>query len=66
VSGLPLLGLPFAIAAFVLGIMGLRDKKKNPVIKGSVHAWIGIGCGGFFALLWGLFLIALIASAFVP
>lgn len=51
-SGLPLIGLPLGIAAFVLGIMGLRDRKRNPVIKGSVHAGIGIGCGGFFSLLW--------------
>jgi hypothetical protein len=53
-SGLPLIGLPIGIAAFVLGILGLRDRRRNPIIKGSVHAGIGIGCGGFFALLWTL------------
>ena len=52
VSGLPLIGLPFGIAAFVLGLKGLRARKENPVIKGSVHAAIGIGCGGLFSLLW--------------
>jgi hypothetical protein len=52
-SGLPLIGLPLGIAAFVLGIMGLNDRKKNPAIKGSVHAGIGIGCGLIFTLLWG-------------
>ncbi len=51
-SGLPIIGLPFGIAAFVLGIMGLRDRQRNPVIKGSLHAGIGIGCGGIFTLLW--------------
>jgi hypothetical protein len=51
-SGLPLIGLPIGIAAFVLGIMGLRDRKRNPAIKGSLHAGIGIGCGGVFALFW--------------
>ena len=51
-SGLPLLGLPIGIAAFVLGLKGLRARKENPVIKGSVHAAIGIGCGGLFSLLW--------------
>ena len=61
-SGLPLIGLPIGAVAFVLGIMGLKDRKKNPAIKGSAHAWIGIGCGGFFALLWGLLLIIIIAS----
>lgn len=64
-SGLPLIGLPFGIAAFVLGIMGLKARKKNPVIKGSAHAWIGIGCGGLFAVLWGLLVVGLIVSAFV-
>ena len=64
-SGLPLIGLPFGIAAFVLGIMGLKARKKNPVIKGSAHAWIGIGCGGLFTVFWGLLIVGLIISAFV-
>lgn len=62
VSGLPLIGLPFGVAAFVLGIMGLNARKQNPIIKGSAHAWIGIGCGGLFTLLWGLLAIALIVG----
>ena len=61
-SGFPLIGFPIAIAAFILGILGLRDRKKNPVIKGSVHAWIGIGCGGLFTLLWGFIIVALIVA----
>lgn len=52
VSGLPVIGIPLGLAAFILGIQGLRDRARNPVIKGSVHASIGIGCGGFFFLLW--------------
>ena len=52
-SGLPLIGFPLGIAAFVLGIQGLRDRNRNPVIKGSVHAGIGIGCGLLFTLVWG-------------
>ena len=65
-SGLPLIGLPIGIAAFVLGIMGLRDRKRNPAIKGSIHAGIGIGCGLIFTLIWGalvvLFIIGLVAG----
>ncbi len=61
-SGLPFIGLPIGIAAFVLGIMGLKDRKRNPVIKGSAHAWIGIGCGGLFTLFWGLVIVAMIIS----
>lgn len=61
-SGLPLIGIPLGIAAFVLGIMGLRDRQRNPVIKGSIHAGIGIGCGGFFALFWSIIAIGIIVS----
>lgn len=53
-SGLPLIGLPLGIIALILGVQGLQARSKNPAIKGSVHAWIGIGCGGVFAILWGL------------
>jgi hypothetical protein len=49
----PCLGLFLAIPAFVLGIMGLRKRKENPAVKGSVHAWIGIVMGGIFTLVWG-------------
>jgi hypothetical protein len=61
-SGLPFIGLPIGIAAFILGFMGLRDRKKNPVIKGSVHAGIGIGCGLVFTLLWGALLVGLVIA----
>lgn len=61
-SGLPLIGFPLGIAAFVLGIMGLRDRAKNPIIKGSVHAGIGIGCGGIFTLLWGAVIVTMIVA----
>lgn len=62
-SGFPLIGLPLGIAAFVLGILGLKDRKKNPVIKGSVHAGIGIGCGCFFSLVWTVVLVIAIMGA---
>jgi hypothetical protein len=59
-SGLPLIGFPLGVAAFILGIKGLRDRNRNPAIKGSVHAGIGIGCGALFALLWGFAIVAMI------
>jgi hypothetical protein len=49
----PIIGFFLGVAAFVLGIIGLRKRKANPAIKGSVHAWIGIVMGGLCALLWG-------------
>ncbi len=61
-SGLPLIGLPLGIAAFVLGIKGLRDRRQNPAIKGSIHAGIGIGCGGFFAILWSILIVLMIVG----
>jgi hypothetical protein len=61
-SGFPLIGLPLGIAAFILGIQGLKARRQNPVIKGSIHAGIGIGCGCLFSLLWGGVLIAIIAA----
>jgi len=33
------------IVPLIFGVLGLRDRKRNPVIKGSVHAWIGIVLG---------------------
>lgn len=51
-SFVPGIGLFLGIAAVVLGFMGLRNHAKNPVIKGVVHAWIGIIAGGLFTLIW--------------
>lgn len=66
-SGLPLIGLPLGIASFVLGIQGLQARQRDPAIHGSAHAWIGIGCGGFFAIFWSIMLaIFLFAWLFVP
>lgn len=61
----PCLGLLLAIPAFILGIMGLQRVKKNPVIRGTVHAWIGIVMGGLMTVVWSAGIIfALLASAF--
>ncbi|UCC95612.1 MAG: hypothetical protein JSW40_02400 [Candidatus Omnitrophota bacterium] len=57
---IPFLGIVLGITAFVLGIIGLRLKKKNPVIKGTVHAWIGIICGFLFGTFWLLTVILMI------
>ncbi|HRA88980.1 MAG TPA: hypothetical protein PK992_12940 [Planctomycetaceae bacterium] len=62
-SGFPIVGFFLAVPALVLGIMGLRDRNRNPAIKGSIHAGIGIGCDALFTLLWGGVIIALIIGA---
>jgi len=60
-SLLPCIGILLAIPAFILGIIGLQQRAKNPAIKGSVHAWIGIVMGALMTLVWG----AVIVGAFL-
>ena len=45
-SIIPCLGFFLGIPAFILGIIGLINKNKNPAIKGTAHAMIGIIVGG--------------------
>lgn len=63
----PILGIFASIPAFVLGIMGIRARNRNPKIKGSVHAWIGIILGFITTLAnlscIGLGIIAAVADA---
>ncbi len=58
---LPLLGIPFALAAVILGPLGRKRCRQNPVIKGEVHAWIGIVLG-WIALLFQIALIAIMIA----
>jgi hypothetical protein len=58
-------GLPVGLVAIVLGIMGLMDKSKNPHIKGSAHAVVGIVLGVisligsiFFGSMWLMALLS--------
>lgn len=44
-SVIPFFGFFIAIAAVWLGIVGLKRRKQQPIIRGSVHAWIGIIVG---------------------
>ncbi|MFI4917648.1 MAG: hypothetical protein ACIAS6_14230 [Phycisphaerales bacterium JB060] len=41
----PMLGLPMAVAAIVLGFVGLRQRARRKVSGGQVHAWVGIVLG---------------------
>ena len=51
-SIIPLLGALLGITAVILGIVGLVQRRKNPVIRGAIHAWIGIVVGGLMSLIW--------------
>jgi hypothetical protein len=44
-SLIPCLGFLLAIAAVVLGTMGLKARKAHPQVHGLAHAWIGIILG---------------------
>jgi len=61
-SIIPFLGFFIGIAALCLGIAGLKKRKQMPIIRGSVHAWIGIICGSL-SILAHLAVVALIISA---
>ena len=62
VALLPLLGLPFGIASVILGIIGLRKRREKPIIKGSVHAIIGIVFGVFSILCGGGIMVSIIIN----
>ena len=60
---LPCIGIVPAVPALVLGIIGLQQRAKNPAIKGSVHAWIGIVLGALMTLVWGAAIALMIVGA---
>ena len=58
----PLIGFPMAIAALVLGVLGLKAVRRNPQAHGTAHAWVGLGCGTIGLLLNGLIIAGIILS----
>lgn len=63
VSLLPIIGVPFGLASLILGIIGLKRRKANPVIKGSVHAWIGIVLGTLSLVCGSGLIVSMIFAA---
>ena len=61
---LPVIGIPFAIAAIILGIIGLKKHRQNPVVKGTAHAIFAI-VAGILGLLCGVGLLAIMLTGFV-
>ena len=62
VSLLPVIGLPLAIAALILGILGLKHKKKHPEAHGTAHAIVAI-IGGILGLIINFVLLAIVIQA---
>lgn len=58
----PILGVFCAIASIALGIIGLRKRAREPHVKGSIHAWIGIVLGSLSLIVHG-FVVAVMAWA---
>jgi hypothetical protein len=56
---------PIGVAAFVLGLRGLRAVRAEPRVRGTIHAWVGIRVGGFFGLVWLAGTLFAVGSAFV-
>lgn len=63
-SLIPCFGIPLAVAALITGYSGLRNAKKNPQIKGKVHAWVGIVLGGLVLIVQGLVVALLVSGKF--
>jgi hypothetical protein len=48
----PMIGILPAVLGIVLGIVALRDIKRNPGRRGSFRAWFGIVLGSLMLLIW--------------
>jgi hypothetical protein len=59
---IPAIGFFLAISAIVLGILGLKKRKRYPIIKGAAHAWIGIILGTISIAYHVLIVVALILA----
>lgn len=51
-SLIPMLGAPLGVAALFCGIAGLRKVRAHPEVRGKVHAWFAVICGGICGLGW--------------
>ena len=61
-SLIPCLGIPLAIGAIPLGIMGLKAAKANREAHGTAHAWVGIIAGSVMLLGQGAVIVLMIVS----
>ena len=50
-SIMPVLGMILGPVALVLGVMGLRDRARNPEIHGMAHAIVALVVGGIGTLM---------------
>ena len=63
-SLIPILSYVIGPTAIVLGIKGLKYAKQYPIVKGQVHAWVGIICGVLWTLIdYGITILTLAFSS---
>jgi hypothetical protein len=60
---IPFLGIPLAITAIVLGIIGLKQFKQNPTPGAKGHAMTGLVLGIFEMLVLVVFIILMIVTS---
>ena len=63
-SLIPCVGLILGIVAVILGVRGLRRRMQHPLVRGQVHAWIGIILGSLVVAVHVLVVIGLATHAF--
>lgn len=56
-------GVLLGVPAIVCGVMGLKKRKQNPVVKGTAHAWVGIVLGSLSSLVTVGVIVAVIVAA---
>ena len=49
-SVIPCIGFLLGCIAVPLGVSGLRQRAQRPIIRGAVHAWVGIVLGSLSIL----------------
>jgi hypothetical protein len=57
-------GIPLGIVPLIFGVLGLTDRARKPIIKGAVHAWIGIVLGALSTMSSFVFWIFVILRGF--
>jgi hypothetical protein len=61
-SLIPCIGLILGPVAMFLGVSGLRNSRKNPLVRGQVHAWIGIVLGSLVTIAHVTVVVVLLAT----
>jgi Domain of unknown function (DUF4190) len=62
-SILPVIGLPAAVLALVLGIIALKKIGADPSLSGKGRAWFGIVMGGVMTVVSLVAVVAIVISA---